>query len=64
MKKIVVLGSTGSIGTQSLDVISWFPQDFKVVALAANQNWELLAAQTKKYNPETVTIFDEKSYPL
>ncbi|MEG2658535.1 MAG: hypothetical protein RSA04_04295, partial [Clostridiales bacterium] len=34
MKKIVVLGSTGSIGTQSLDVISWFPQDFKVVALA------------------------------
>lgn len=62
MKKICVLGSTGSIGTQSLAVISWFPGDFQVTALAANDNWQLLAEQTRKFNPQVVNIYNEQHY--
>lgn len=62
MKKICVLGSTGSIGTQSLDVISWFPEDFQVVALAANDNWELLASQALRFQPEIINIYNENHY--
>lgn len=64
MKTITILGSTGSIGTQSLDVISWFPQEYQVVALVANHNWELLAEQTKKYSPQVIAISDKEVYPL
>ena len=50
MKTISVLGSTGSIGTQTLDVIEAYPDRFRAGALAANRRWELLAEQEKKIN--------------
>jgi len=60
--KIGILGSTGSIGTQTLEVIDEFPNRFKVVALSANNNIELLADQIKKYNPEIACICNEEKY--
>ncbi len=62
MKTISVLGSTGSIGKQTLDVVDWFPGEFKVAALAAGTNIALLAEQAVKYQPELVVIFDEGCY--
>ena len=62
MKAIGILGSTGSIGTQSLDVISWFPEDFQVDYLVANRNAELLAEQTKKFLPRAKAIADESKF--
>lgn len=62
MKTIGILGSTGSIGTQSLDVISWFPEDFQVDYLVANRNAELLAEQTKKFLPRAIAIADESKF--
>ncbi len=54
MKRIAVLGSTGSIGRQTLDVVRSFPDRLKVVALAAGQNMDLLAEQIKEFHPEMV----------
>jgi len=54
MKKIVVLGSTGSIGRQTLDVVRAFPEDFDVVGLAAGNNRELLLQQVKEFNPKHI----------
>jgi 1-deoxy-D-xylulose-5-phosphate reductoisomerase len=51
MKKIAVLGSTGSIGRQALDVIRAFPDELKVVALTANKNSDLLERQIKEFQP-------------
>ena len=51
MKKIVVLGSTGSIGTQTLDVVRAFRDEFDVVGLAAGNNSELLARQIEEFRP-------------
>ncbi len=59
MKKIVVLGSTGSIGTQALDVISQHPDRFKVVGLAARNNIELLKQQIDKFHPKIVSVGDD-----
>jgi 1-deoxy-D-xylulose-5-phosphate reductoisomerase len=56
MEKIAVLGSTGSIGTNGLDVISKFPDRFKVCALSTNTNVELLRKQAKVFKPEAVCI--------
>lgn len=54
-KRISILGSTGSIGTQTLDVISYYPEDFVVTALAGGRNIELLAEQTKRFRPQLVS---------
>lgn len=54
MKKIAILGSTGSIGRQALEVVSAFPDVFKVVALAAGKNIELLAKQIRQFQPQMV----------
>ena len=54
MKGIVVLGSTGSIGRQTLDVIRSFPNRFRVLGLAAGNNIELLARQVEEFSPEMV----------
>ena len=51
MKGIAVLGSTGSIGRQTLDVVRALPEEFKVVALAAGRNHELLAEQVREFHP-------------
>ncbi|MBM3941772.1 MAG: 1-deoxy-D-xylulose-5-phosphate reductoisomerase [SAR202 cluster bacterium] len=52
MKNIVVLGSTGSIGRQTLDVVRAFPERFRVVGLAAGNNQQLLAQQTEEFCPQ------------
>ncbi|MDO8494267.1 MAG: 1-deoxy-D-xylulose-5-phosphate reductoisomerase [Deltaproteobacteria bacterium] len=56
MKKVSLLGSTGSIGTNTLDVIRQHPDRFQVVALAAGSNVELLAKQIKEFKPKFVAV--------
>ncbi len=56
MKRIAILGSTGSIGTQTLDVVSRFPDRFQVVGLSARRNVELLAQQAKQFRPSVVSV--------
>src|SRR5580704_6193641 len=56
MKAIALLGSTGSVGVTTLDVVSRFPDRFRVVALAAGQNLELLIDQVKRFRPELVSV--------
>lgn len=55
MKRVAILGSTGSIGTQALDVIARYPDRFRVVALAAGRNVELLQRQAETFKPGIVT---------
>ncbi len=62
MKNISILGSTGSIGTQTLEVIESNPSLYKVVALTAQKNAALLIEQALKYKPLLVVICDEKKY--
>jgi len=59
MKKISILGSTGSIGTQALDVISENSETMSVVALACGNNIDLISRQIKKYSPELVVVAKE-----
>lgn len=59
---ISLLGSTGSIGTQALEVIARHPTKLKVVSLSANDRWEALAAQARKFMPDAVVICNEKYY--
>ena len=54
MKKIVVLGSTGSIGRQTLDIVRAFPDEFEVIGLAAGNNLELFEEQVKEFRPKHV----------
>ena len=61
-KRIALLGSTGSIGTQTLKVVSAFPNMFEVEVLTANNNCSLLIEQAKKHKPNTVVIVNEKKY--
>jgi len=61
-KQIAILGSTGSIGTQALDVIAANNSLFEVYALTANNNVDLLIEQACKFNPEMVAIGNEKHY--
>ena len=58
MKKIVVLGSTGSIGCQTLDIVRAFPSEFKVVGLAAGFNRQLLAHQIQEFHPRYACCAD------
>ncbi|MBQ6193614.1 MAG: 1-deoxy-D-xylulose-5-phosphate reductoisomerase [Prevotella sp.] len=59
---ICILGSTGSIGTQALDVISQHEDRYEVYALTANNKVELLAKQARQYNPAAVVIANEERY--
>jgi len=54
MQKLSILGSTGSIGTQTLDIVRAEPRAFRVVALSGGSNWQLLAKQIKEFQPEIV----------
>ena len=56
---IAVMGSTGSIGTQTLDVMAEHPECFRASLLAAHRNWELLADQARRFRPRAVVIADE-----
>ena len=60
MKNIAILGSTGSIGTNTLRVISSRPRDFQVIALSAYRNMHLLAEQIKLFSPKIVSVKDDK----
>ena len=63
MKAISVLGSTGSIGTQTLEIAEEFPDQFNVVALAAGKNLDLLTKQIQTHNPEIVALASEELIP-
>lgn len=56
MKKIALLGSTGSIGTSTLEVVAQHPDEFQIVGLSAGSNIELLASQVKQFRPEIVSV--------
>ena len=61
-KGIAILGSTGSIGTQALEVISAYPEYFDLQVITAGKNAELLIEQALKYQPNTIVIGDENQY--
>lgn len=63
-RRIAILGSTGSIGTQTLDVIERNPDKFEAEILTAGSNWELLVQQAIKFQPNAVVIADESKYQL
>ena len=62
-RQLAILGSTGSIGTQALEVISEHPDLFEVYALTANNQVDLLINQARKFMPEVVVIANEQKYP-
>ncbi len=61
MKNLIILGSTGSIGTQSLDIVRANPDKYTVTALAAGSNAKLLERQAREFGVKAVALFDEKS---
>ncbi len=63
-KGIAILGSTGSIGTQALEVIESYPDRFSLEVITANSNAALLIEQAKKHAPNTVVIGDESKYKM
>jgi 1-deoxy-D-xylulose-5-phosphate reductoisomerase len=60
MKAIALLGSTGSIGTQTLDIVAQYPDQFRIVGLAAGRNVEMLAAQIRQFRPSIAAICEEE----
>ena len=62
VKNIAILGSTGSIGTQTLDIIEEYPERFHASVLTARRQWELLARQARKFMPKRVVIADQSLY--
>ncbi|MBD1831962.1 1-deoxy-D-xylulose-5-phosphate reductoisomerase [Cyanobacteria bacterium FACHB-472] len=60
MKSIALLGSTGSIGTQTLDIVAQYPDQFRIVGLAAGRNVEMLAAQIRQFRPSIAAICEEE----
>lgn len=61
-RRIAILGSTGSIGTQTLDVVRQHPDLFEVAVLSARSSWELLAAQAREFDASDAVICDESCY--
>ncbi|TNF53066.1 1-deoxy-D-xylulose-5-phosphate reductoisomerase [bacterium] len=61
MKKIIVLGSTGSVGKNTIEVVLRYPDRFKIVGLAANNNVSELETQINACNPEVVAVYDESA---
>ena len=61
-RSVSVLGSTGSIGCNTLDLIARNLEDFSVVALTGNRNVQLLAEQARRFRPELVVVATESSY--
>ncbi len=59
MKRITLLGSTGSIGTQTLDIVAQYPAQFQIVGLATGQNISLFSQQIRQFRPEIVAIQDQ-----
>ncbi|MBD2597021.1 1-deoxy-D-xylulose-5-phosphate reductoisomerase [Nostoc spongiaeforme FACHB-130] len=63
MKAITLLGSTGSIGTQTLDIVAQYPDKFRIVGLAAGNNVEMLADQIRQFRPSIAAIAAEDKLP-
>ena len=63
MKSITLLGSTGSIGTQTLDILTQYPDQFRLIGLAAGSNVEMLAAQIRQFRPAIAAIRDQEKFP-
>ncbi|QKQ73803.1 1-deoxy-D-xylulose-5-phosphate reductoisomerase [Nostoc sp. TCL240-02] len=63
MKAITLVGSTGSIGTQTLDIVTQYPDQFRIVGLAAGNNVEMLAAQIRQFRPKIAAICSEEKLP-
>ena len=61
-EKIALMGSTGSIGTQALDIISKYPDKFQVEVLIAGNNVDLLAEQALRFQPDCVVIANPEYY--
>ncbi|HEY3263629.1 MAG TPA: hypothetical protein VGK12_00580 [Actinomycetota bacterium] len=61
MRSLIILGSTGSVGTQALDVVRRNPDRFKVVGLSAGTNHELLVGQIREFLPPYVAMADEEA---
>ncbi len=61
MKRLIILGSTGSIGTQALDIVRQNPDKYVVTALAAGSNARLLEKQAREFKPQLVALFDESA---
>ncbi len=64
MKAITLVGSTGSIGTQTLDIVAQYPDRFRIVGLATGNNVELLASQIRQFRPTIAAICSEEKLPL
>lgn len=62
MKRLAILGSTGSVGTQALEVVAGHPELFEVEVLSAHSNAALLIEQAKKFRPNAVVVTDERKY--
>lgn len=62
MKNIVILGSTGSIGKSTLEIVENFPDKFKVIGLTAGRNISLLKEQIERFKPEVVAVSSEREY--
>ena len=60
-RKIVLLGSTGSIGTQTLDVVRANPEELKVIGIAANRSTDMVEQQVREFKPKYVCMFDEEA---
>jgi 1-deoxy-D-xylulose-5-phosphate reductoisomerase len=63
VKAITLLGSTGSIGTQTLDIVAQYPEQFRIVGLAAGRNVEMLIAQIRQFRPAIAAISEEDKLP-
>src|SRR3989338_183924 len=60
MKHLLILGSTGSIGTQTLEIVKQHPDEFRIVGLTTNKNSDLLLKQIKEFKPTAVAVMDEE----
>ena len=61
MKEIAILGSTGSIGTQTLDIVRIYPRLFHVSVISAKRNIDALFAQAEEFHPHTIVVTDEEA---
>lgn len=61
MKNLVIIGSTGSIGTQTLDIVRNWPEEFHITALAAGHDAAALEAQIREFHPNMAVLFDERA---
>lgn len=64
MKRITILGSTGSIGTQALDIVAFDAEAFEIYALACHKNIDVFEAQLKTFKPKYAVVYDEAAYKL